>query len=362
MQGAGEKYRDAIELYKTTDKSVTEIAAECGLSRTALAAYIQRKHRDLMARRHGVSVVDDGGKLRKKSGQNAATHAKYKEAIEACDSMEYVEMNVSQIARVYNLSPSALANQLRAHYPDVLKRREDARKRLGLADNKHRGVRKSAEETYAPAIELLRTSDMSVEEAAEACGVSFSGLKQHLLFYHRDVAEAREERREEGMENPRIGAVGGNGRLRVPREEDMRRFEEAVKMYRDTSLSMKEIAEKSGVDVNQLRYHMMMWHRKNIFERRGVQLPEDASDREELSGSKRYSKASAEKYAEVIALLKTSDISTEAAAKKFGFVPEVLRSYLKEHEPELYAARGMVTLPDGTRRLRRSLPPDANKQ
>ena len=40
------------------------------------------------------------GQLR---GQQPATRAEYKEAVEACSSMDYIEYNVSQIARRFGL-------------------------------------------------------------------------------------------------------------------------------------------------------------------------------------------------------------------------------------------------------------------
>lgn len=127
-------------------------------------------------------------KLGQLRGQLPATRAKYREAIEACDSMDYIEFNVSQIAREFGLDGTNLGRQLRTHYPGVIERREKVRERLGISDNLPRGTRRFCNEQYAGAVELLRSDHyITVQEAAERCSVSYSGLEQHLLFYHKDL-------------------------------------------------------------------------------------------------------------------------------------------------------------------------------
>ena len=42
----------------------------------------------------------------------------------ACDSMDYIEYNVSQIARESGLTGTNLGRQLHTHYPEVLEFRE----------------------------------------------------------------------------------------------------------------------------------------------------------------------------------------------------------------------------------------------
>ena len=54
-------------------------------------------------------------KLNQLRGQLPASRIKYKDAIEACRSMEYIELNVSQIARQFSLEGSNWGRQLRTH-------------------------------------------------------------------------------------------------------------------------------------------------------------------------------------------------------------------------------------------------------
>lgn len=353
MPSAAEKYREAIELYRNTDLTLTEISKRCGVTRRGLSAYIYRSHRDLMLKRNGLTA-NPQKKIRKNKGQRAETHIKYRDAIEACDSEKYIELNISQIARIFHLNPSALASQLRTHYPDIIPRREAERRKRGIADNYHRGVRNESTDIYKEAVEMLRNTDYSIERVAELCNVSFTGLRQHIIYYHKDIAELRDLKRQYGKQLPKIGKIAGNGEIREMSDEIKQKYAVGVELYRTTSLPITEISKRIGVNVNTFRHHLNIWHKRLMFERRGAELPADASDRESFGLTKRYKKSTAEKYAEAIELLKTSDTTVESVSKKFGYTPEVLRAYLKEHEPTLFESLGMTTLPNGRIVLKRS--------
>lgn len=133
-----EKYREAIELYRTTGLPVREICARTGVPFTAFRSFLHSCHRELMFARYGMEVAPEEAaatRLRKRSGQTAASRAKYGEAIRACDDIAYIEYNVSQIAYMFHLDPSGLGSQLRNHYPEIIERRERERHRLGVNDN-----------------------------------------------------------------------------------------------------------------------------------------------------------------------------------------------------------------------------------
>lgn len=353
---AEEKYSRAVELYRSTDMSVSKISKECGLSRSAFAAYIQRNHRDLMYARHGIApkAGNSDHRMKPKKGQSSETRMKYREAILACDSEEYIDLNVSQIAQMFDVSPVGLANQLRMHYPEIISRREKARGRVGLGDNRKRGVRRKTIELYAPAIELLRNSNLTIKEVAKQCDVSFTGLRQHVQFYHKDIVEKRERNRESGKITPVIGSIAGNGKIRRPSEELQKHYAESVELYRTSSLTVAQIAERTGVDPQRFQHYMWMWQRKLILERNGVDPEQVVSDREAVTNYRRSSKATREKYREMVEMLRTTDKSTEAVAKLFNTSPEALRSYLRNNEADLYNERGKVTLPNGRIVLRRA--------
>lgn len=131
------------------------------------------------------------GQLRR---QQPASRVEYKEAVEACSSMDYIEYNLSQIARRFGLDGTNLGKQLRTHYPGAVERSEEVRKRLGLSDNLPRGTRQFCKKWYAGAVRLLCGNRyITVSEAARRCDISPSGLEQHLLFYHKELVGKRIE-------------------------------------------------------------------------------------------------------------------------------------------------------------------------
>ena len=350
-----DQYREAIELYGSTSLSVRAICARCGVSYAGFRSYLYKYRRDLLLSRHGVaaSSASDAAhtRLRGRRGQTAAARAKYGNAIAACDDAKYVEYNVSQIAHLFGLNPTGLSNQLRAHCPELLERRELERRRLGLADNQQRGVRPWCREQYAAAVKLLRTTELTLSEAAERCGVSFTGLRQHVCFYHKDLQQTRSELRERAKTQRRKGHITGSGRRHEPTPGSRERYRDAVRLYRNTAMTIKEIAEKQGLNPFSFTSYLQTWHREDVFARRGAEYREGAS----LSQTKQYKKPTAAKYAPAIERLRAENRPTSEIAAEFGLHPEVFRQYLKEHEPELYARQGMMRAPNGRSVSRRGM-------
>lgn len=350
-----EKYREAVGLYGSTVLSVRAICARCGVSYAGFRSYLYKYRRDLLLSRHGVVApsVSDAARtrLRGRRGQTASARAKYGDAIAACGDAKYIEYNVSQIAHLFGLNPTGLSNQLRAHCPGLLERRELERRRLGFADNQQRGVRPWCREQYAAAVKLLRTTEMTVPEVAEKCGVSFTGLRQHVCFYHKDLQETRSELRERAKTQKRKGHVTGSGRRHEPTPGSRERYRDAVRLYRNTAMTIKEIAEKLGLNPFTFTSYLQTWHREDVFARRGAEYREGAI----LSQTKQYKKPTAVKYAPAIERLRAENRPTSEIAAEFGLHPEVFRQYLKEHEPELYARQGMMRASNGRSVSRRSM-------
>ena len=188
------KYEKAVALYADTDRTIKDIAKECNVSVGGLGSYLRRYWRELVLRRHQIYV---GGKkaeeikIMEAGKQNVNAHAKYKDAVAACDSLNYIDLNVSQIARKFGTEGTALANFMRIHYPETLVWREKVRQRLGINDNIRHGARPECMKQYAEAVELYRNTGMTMAEVAEACKVSLSGFGQHLRFYHKEILEQK---------------------------------------------------------------------------------------------------------------------------------------------------------------------------
>ncbi len=343
------KYRPALELYAATDLSIAEICRQCGISTSGFSRYIGIYHRHLMLERNGIKCDrEEAGdiKISQRRGQRPETHAKYKEAIAACDSMDYIEYNVSQIAREFGLDGTNLGRQLRTHYPEVLEFRERSRQRLGLDDGLPRGTRSWCREQYAEAVELLRADRyVTVQEAADRCNVSYSGLEQHLIFYHKELVDNRIKVRKKAVRQQRKGKITGRGTLHTPKPETVEVYAEALHLYRTTPMSVRKIAKQIGVSLRGFYDYLQTWHKDLVCQRKGI--PYEEGKPVDWSSVRRYNPATAAKYADAIAKLKKGGLTTAKVAAEFGLHPECFRQYLKEHEPELHANLGMKKTENG---------------
>lgn len=329
------KYREAISLYSDSNLSIKDICERTGVGFCAFSSYLSKHHRNLIIRRHSLTEYANV-KLRGCKGQTTSAHYKYKDAIAACDSTEYIEYNISQIARIFDVDCSSLASQLRRHYPEIVPRRELERKRMGITINLQYG-----KEGYATAVEMLQSSDMTIEEVANACSVSHTGLREHILAYYPQITLQREEKRASAKGQNVRGMRNGCWAMHEPDQSSVKKYEEAIEIYRTTSTDVEEIARLVGVDLGGFRYHLRTWHPELMVQRRGFDKGLN------LEQTKRYKKSTAEKYADAIERLKNSDMPTSKVAAEFGLNPEVFRMYVKEHYPELTTARGMIKADNG---------------
>lgn len=351
LAAAERKYSAAVAMYAATELSLRAVAEECGVTAAGLSAHIGKYHRNLLLARYGIDPSDPIAatlKVKPPKGQSLITHLKYKEAIEACGDIAYIEYNVTQVARMFNLDGSALASQLRVHYPDVIPHRERVRHQLGVADNIHRGVRPESVLRYEEALRVYAENDMTISAVAEKCNVSKGGFIQFLRFYHPNVIKCKATRRAKAAGNDsfdRNGHLSGNGRAYGPKAETVAQYAPALEMYRNTSLTIKEIAAVTGVPAEGFRAYIRQWHRGERLERRGYKW--DGCTEPVLEGSRHFLKSTRGKYALAIASLRENPRQVTKVAEEFGLNADVFRSYLKTHAPELAAEQGMVRLSDG---------------
>ena len=351
------KYREAVELYASTDLTCVEISRRCAVSLAGFKGYICKYRRDLLLARYGVRCDPEDAAatgMGQRRSQRPATRAKYREAVAACDSMDYIDCNVSQIAREFGLSGTNLGKQLRTHYPGVIERREEVRRRLGLDDNLPRGTRPQCKAQYAKAVELLRGDRyVTMQEAARRCNVSYQGLKQHLAFYHEELVNDRIGIRKQAVGRRRKGGITGRGSVHAPKPATVEKYAEALRLYRTAPLSARQIARQTGVSIKGFYEYLQKWHMDLVCARRNIPYEEGRSV--DFSKARKYNPATKVKYADAIRRLKESRLTTAAVAAEFGLQPEAFRGYLKEHEPELYARQGMTKTANGRAVSRRSM-------
>lgn len=190
-------------------------------------------------------------------------------------------------------------------------------------------------------------------KVADSCGLSYTGLEQHLLFYHKDLVKRRIRIRKKALRRQRKGEITGRGTVHAPSPELVEKYAEAVHLYATTPMSAARIAGKTGVSKKGFYEHLQRWHLDLVCRRKNI--PYEEGRLVDWSKVRKYNPATKAKYAEAIRRLKESGLPTAQVAAEFGLQPEAFRSYLKEHEPELYARKGMVRTDTGGAVSRRSM-------
>ena len=344
------KYEEAVEMYADSKLPLCKIAVKCNVSLGGLGSYLRRYWRELILRRRGISYEGKDPKDIKivSSGQpSIVSKAKYAEAVEACKSLDYIDLNVSQVARKFNVNGTALANYMRLHYEEIPIWRENVRRMLGIGDNVHRGVRPECEEQYVLAVEMYKSTDKTIPEIAEICQVSIGGLSQHMRFYHKEVIRKRKAERKAAKKNRIIGKICGNGQIHCPQQKTVEKYQEALELYKNSNLIIKEIVRKTGVPLEGFRNYLRVWHRDLMLERRGGEKVDCKEVYIDLAKTKCYLKSTAAKYEAAIDSMKNNLRPVTQVAAEYGLNADTFRSYLWEHEPDLVSQCGMVKNENG---------------
>lgn len=290
------------------------------------------------------------------NGQHPETEAKYRDAIAACGNIIYLRQTIADIARMYNVESQSLINQLKRHYPEIIPTRRELRVMKGYEKAGRYGLKESTLKNYSAAVEMLKDPAVTVREAAEKCGVSYSGLQQHLLFYHKDIADTRMMTRCDALLKPLVvGDFTAKGGIRVPRPGTVALYSPAVEMYKNTKLSIVEIARYCGISEHNFRAYIQRWH-GDLMEQRRTRVQKELKEKKSRPKTVRSKSALArQKYMPSLVLIK-SGYSVAEAAKELNVNVDNLRSWLKFNFPELVesAQIGMMRLPSGKMALRKT--------
>ena len=289
--------------------------------------------------------------LGERYGQSPEAQAKYGEAIMACSSIEHLGMTVAEIARLYGVDTESLRNQLKRHFPNVIPLRDKLRGLMGYRVHPRAGLQPVTTERYAQAVEKLRDTDMTVKEVASQCGVSYQGLQQYLLFYHKDIAEKRLGRRLAALDKDlRWDEKNCNNRRTGPGAAIRDRYAPAVELMWTTELPLSEIARRCGVEPRGLRAYVQKWLRDLLLVRQQKRKDAVAARRAaSLSGKGESKAAKAQRmYTPAVEMIRNG-MNLSEAAKAIGADISNLSVWMKKHHPEVLseARVGMMKLESG---------------
>ena len=201
-------------------------------------------------------------------------------------------------------------------------------------------------------------SYVTVPEVADSCGLSYTGLEQHLLFYHKDLVKRRIRIRKKALRRQRKGEITGRGTVHAPSPELVEKYAEAVHLYATTPMSAARIAGKTGVSKKGFYEHLQRWHLDLVCRRKNI--PYEEGRLVDWSKVRKYNPATKAKYAEAIRRLKESGLpggavsrrsmekyseamhlygttteSVKSLARRFGFNDCSFGQFIRRNFPEL---------------------------
>lgn len=163
--------------------------------------------------------------------------------------MDYIDYNVSQIAREFGLSGTNLGRQLRTHYPEVLEFRERARQRLGLDDGLPAAracgagtVCRSGGDVASRPLHHCTRCSREVQ-----CLLFRIGTAPDILS--QGISGNRIKIRKQALKQQCKGKITGRGTLHAPTPEIVGKYAEALHLYRTTPMSARKTAKQTGVSI-----------------------------------------------------------------------------------------------------------------
>ena len=116
-----------------------------------------------------------------------------------------------------------------------------------------------------------------------------------------------------------------------------KKYEKALALYKNTSLTMKEIVSQTGVPAEAFRFYVHKWHKDLVCERLGIK--EEIDENTDLRKARKKMKTVAAKYEKAIESLRNNPRPVTKVAEEYGFNADVFRNYLHKHEqPNVHQA------------------------
>ena len=282
---------------------------------------------------------------------------KYAEAVRIYSE---TDTPLCEIAGKCGVTPGGLSNYISRYHRDLLLRKYgieildcsvSMKKRAGQSIPAHRKYRSA----------ILACSDIAyieynISQIAEMFGLDGTGLASQLRFHYPDVIPERERvRREYGL---------ADNIHRGVRQWCAEAYAEAVVMYRDTDMTVREVADACNVSMGGLSQHLQFYNKSIVrqkADRRNSRVnSSDAHRSGTLAGNgQKYGPKpeTVEKYAKALELYRSSPMKLKDIARSAGVPYEGLRNYIRSWcraekqparpEPEPVAPKCMVRRADG---------------
>ena len=179
---AAEKYSAAISAYASGEKSIAQVAEECGVNCSAFGSFLRSHYPDLIENRRKMYAarVAEAQKERllakdiqrkelelTKAQRRYGVIPKYESAVE---EFRQGKIGLKPLADKYGFNNVSLRNYIGTRYPELIEAREQT-------------LREELDRKYAPAVQEILFSKDSIEKIARRHGLSRNGLRNYIVRY-----------------------------------------------------------------------------------------------------------------------------------------------------------------------------------
>lgn len=187
--------------------------------------------------------------------------AKYAKAVEMYAA---TDLSIRDIAARCGVTPEGLSGHIGKYHRHLMFARyglsADDKELETMKVRPRKGQSPVTYRKYKDAIKAcsdLAYIEYNISQIARMFGLDGTSLASQLHFHYQDVIPLREKLRQ------RLGLADNSHRGARPWCNEA--YAEAVKLYRDTDLSIPEVAEKCNVSLGGLSQHLRYYH-KNVIE------------------------------------------------------------------------------------------------
>lgn len=325
------KYKDAIAACSDLayiEYNISQIARLFGFHGTALASQLRFHYQDVIPMRE---------RLRQRLGIADNTHRgvrpwcdeAYKDAVAM---FRDTDLSIPEVAEVCNVSMGGLSQHLRYYHKGVIEakaeKRKAARRKAGsrkvgrLAGNgKAYGPKPETVAKYAEALELFRTTGMTIKEIVKTTGVTQSGFTGYLHQWYRGEKLRRRGYEWDGESEPDLQ---GTKHYLI---SSAVKYAPAIASLKERPRHVAKVAEEFGFNPEVFRDYLKK-HEPELYALHGMTRRADG---------KLVKRSSEEKYGAAIQEYATTAEPLKSIARRHGIVYNsimgyVLRNCHKERE------------------------------
>lgn len=235
-----EQYAPAVEMYRTSNRTIPEVAEECHVSPHGLREHLRNYHRRLLEKkeaereqakkRRKKGTLSGNGRIR---GPKPETVEKYKNALELYRN---TVLDSKEIARRTGVTISGFRGYIREWHRDLMLERRGGscsgdEDWIDLSRTKR--CSPSAANKYAEAIARLKTGGRTTASVAAEYGFNPETFRDYLHKHEPELAK-------------RLGMMRNRyGRLVSRKSEE--KYRDAILLYETSDDSLKSIAERLGL-------------------------------------------------------------------------------------------------------------------